>query len=52
MQILLASAKIMHDVLQTSPYMELSAPRFSHEAEAFASDMALDSYEERHNIDR
>jgi cytoplasmic iron level regulating protein YaaA (DUF328/UPF0246 family) len=40
MQILLASAKIMHDVLKTSPEMELSSPRFAREAEAFARDMA------------
>lgn len=40
MQILLASAKIMHDALSTAPDVELSSPRFSHEAEAFARDMA------------
>ena len=45
MQILLASAKIMHDVLKTAPYVELSAPRFAHEAEAFARDMAQYSTE-------
>ena len=33
MQILLASAKIMHDVLKTAPDMALSAPRFAHDAE-------------------
>ena len=45
MQILLASAKIMHDVLKTAPYVELSAPRFAHEAETFARDMAQYSTE-------
>ena len=40
MQILLASAKIMHDALSTAPDVELSSPRFAHEAEAFARDMA------------
>ena len=45
MQILLASAKIMHDVLKTAPDVELSAPRFAHEAEAFARDMAQYSTE-------
>jgi len=40
MQILLASAKIMHDVLKTVPDVELSAPLFAYEAEAFARDMA------------
>ena len=45
MQILLASAKIMHDVLKTAPDVALSAPRFAHEAEAFASDMAQYSTE-------
>jgi len=40
MQILLASAKIMHDVLKTAPDVELSAPFFAYEAEAFARDMA------------
>ena len=45
MQILLASAKIMHDVLNTAPDMALSAPRFAHEAEAFARDMAQYSTE-------
>ena len=45
MQILLASAKIMHDVLKTTPYVELSAPRFAHDAEAFARDMAQYSTE-------
>ena len=45
MQILLASAKIMHDVLKTAPDVELSAPRFAREAEAFARDMAQYSAE-------
>ena len=45
MQILLASAKIKHDVLKTPPDVELSAPRFVHEAEAFARDMAQYSTE-------
>ena len=45
MQILLASAKIMHDVLKTASDVELSAPRFAHEAEAFARDMAQYSTE-------
>ena len=45
MQILLASAKIMHDVLKTSPDVELSAPRFACEADAFARDMAQYSTE-------
>ena len=45
MQILLASAKIMHDVLKTAPDVELSAPRFVREAEAFAHDMAQYSTE-------
>ena len=45
MQILLASAKIMHDVLKTAPDVELSAPRFAHEAETFARDMAQYSTE-------
>lgn len=45
MQILLASAKIMHDVLKTTPDVELPAPRFAHEAEAFARDMAQYSTE-------
>ena len=45
MQILLASAKIMHDVLKTAPDMVLSVPRFAREAEAFARDMAQYSTE-------
>jgi len=31
MLIVLASAKIMHDVLKTAPDVELSAPRFAHD---------------------
>lgn len=45
MQILLASAKIMHDVLKTAPDMALSTPRFARETEAFARDMAQYSTE-------
>jgi cytoplasmic iron level regulating protein YaaA (DUF328/UPF0246 family) len=45
MLILLASAKIMHDVLKTAPDVELSVPRFVNEAEAFARDMAQYSTE-------
>ena len=45
MQILLASAKIMHDALSMAPDVELSSPRFAHEAEAFARDMAQYSAE-------
>lgn len=45
MQILLASAKIMHDVLKTAPDMALSVPRFAREADAFARDMAQYSTE-------
>ena len=45
MQILLASAKIMHDVLKTAHDVELSAPRFAREADAFARDMAQYSTE-------
>lgn len=45
MQILLASAKIMHDVLKTAPDVELSVPHFTHEVEAFARDMAQYSTE-------
>jgi len=39
MQIILASAKIMNDRLQTEPAVAMSQPRFQHEAEAFARDM-------------
>ena len=45
MQILLASAKIMHDVLKTSPGVGPSVPRFAHEATDFARDMAQYSTE-------
>ena len=45
MQILLASAKTMHDVLTTIPNVELSTPRFEQEAVAFGRDMALFSTE-------
>ena len=45
MQILLASAKIMHDVLKKAPGVVSSTPRFAHEAEAFARDMAQYSTE-------
>jgi len=45
MQILLASAKIMHDELKMVPDVELSTPRFAHKAEAFARDMAQYSTE-------
>lgn len=45
MQILLASAKIMHDVLKTAPDVGTSSPRFAHEAEAFARDLAQYSTE-------
>ncbi len=40
MQILLASAKIMNDRLKSFPDISLSTPRFRHEAESFAKDMA------------
>ena len=39
MQIILASAKIMHDKLKAIPYVSLSSPRFQNEAVAFARDM-------------
>ena len=45
MQILLASAKMMHDVLKAAPDVELSVPRFAPEAEALARDMAQYSTE-------
>ncbi len=41
MQIILASAKIMHDRLSSVPDVPLSVPRFQQEAEAFARDMGL-----------
>jgi hypothetical protein len=40
MQIILASAKIMHDRLKSVPEISLSLPRFQNEAQAFARDMA------------
>ena len=40
MQIILASAKIMHDRLKSRPDIILSSPRFENEAQAFARDMA------------
>lgn len=45
MQILLASAKIIHDVLKKAPDVTTSTPRFAHEAETFARDMAQYSTE-------
>ena len=45
MQIILASAKIMHDRLKSVPDIRLSTPRFLNEAEAFARDMAQYSAE-------
>ncbi len=45
MQIILASAKIMNDRLKSLPDISLSAPRFQHEAECFAKDMAQYSEE-------
>ena len=45
MQIILASAKIMHDKLKSVPDMSLSTPRFQNEAEAFAREMAQYSAE-------
>ena len=40
MQIILASAKIMHDKLKSVSDVCLSSPRFQNEAQAFAKDMA------------
>ena len=40
MQIILASAKIMHDKLKSVPDVSLSTPLFQNEADAFAKDMA------------
>lgn len=40
MQIILASAKIMHDRLKSMPNVPLQTPQFQQEAEAFARDMA------------
>ena len=45
MQIILASAKIMHDKLKSVPDICLSTPRFQNEADAFARDMAQYSSE-------
>ena len=45
MQIILASAKIMHDKLKSQPDIRLSTPRFQSEADAFAKDMAQYSSE-------
>ena len=45
MQIILASAKIMHDKLKSVPDISLSKPRFLNEADAFARDMAQYSAE-------
>ena len=40
MQIILASAKIMHDQLKSMPNVAMTTPRFQNEATAFARDMA------------
>lgn len=40
MQIILASAKIMHDQLKSMPNVSMTTPRFQNEAAAFARDMA------------
>ncbi len=40
MQIILASAKIMHDQLKSMPNVDMTTPRFQNEAAAFARDMA------------
>ena len=40
MQIILASAKIMHDKLKSMPNVDMTTPRFQNEAAAFARDMA------------
>ena len=45
MQIILASAKIMHDKLKSVPDISLSTPRFQNETDAFAKDMAQYSTE-------
>jgi len=45
MQIILASAKIMNDNLESVPDISLSTPRFLNEANAFARDMAQYSAE-------
>ena len=40
MQIILASAKIMHDKLKSMPNIDMASPQFQNEAAAFARDMA------------
>ena len=45
MQIILASAKIMNDLLKSVPDVSLSLPRFQNEAQAFARDMVQYSAE-------
>ena len=45
MQIILASAKIMHDQLKSVPDVSLSLPRFQNEAQTFARDLAQYSTE-------
>ena len=45
MQIILASAKIMHDQLKSMPRIDMSAPLFHNEAKAFAMDMVSYSNE-------
>ena len=45
MQIILASAKIMHDKLKSVPDISLSTPRFQNEADAFVRDMSQYSAE-------
>lgn len=40
MQIILASAKIMHNQLKSMPNVDMTTPRFQNEAVAFARDMA------------
>ena len=45
MQIILASAKMMNDRLESAPHIGLSLPRFQNEAQAFAKDMAQYSTE-------
>ena len=45
MQIILASAKIMHDNLKSVPDVSLSTPRFRNDAESFARDMSQYSAE-------
>lgn len=45
MQIILASAKIMHDRLKSIPDVSLSTPRFQNEAQAFAKVMTQYSAE-------